>query len=300
MKTLKLLYRDVDRTPYLYTLKHAAEKYDIELDMEKASGPQYGEHLESGRADVLAENYWGLQSFAARGVPFFSVASSVTWMNEKLLVHPSISALDDLKGKKFAIRKIGPSEILPGLWLKDMRLDKDVEQVPVSEAEVGRWGNWKKVLQGECHGCFVTNLYADEPLQAGLKALPYARYGILGNVTLTVSGRTIGSNRKDVQNLVNAAFDANRIFRNDRSTTLGIMAKETRELLKVESNEKLERFYEILKDELSEFPIPSAEGIANTLRMRLDRSPELSSFNPLLMWDFSFVREALKNQPARR
>ncbi|HEX9880500.1 MAG TPA: ABC transporter substrate-binding protein [Candidatus Binatia bacterium] len=299
MKVLKLLYRDVDRTPYLYTLKHAAEKYGLELQMERATGPQYGEHLESGKADVLAENYWGLQSFAARGVPFFSVASSVTWMNETLLVHPSISIVDDLRGKKFAIRKIGPSEILPGLWLKDMRLHGDVEQVFVSESEVGRWGNWKKVLQGECHGCFVTNLYADEALEAGLKAMPYERYGILGNVTLTVSGRMIDENRENVQNLVNATFDATRIFKNDRSTTLEIMGKEPRKLLKVDNDKKLERFYEILREELSEVPLPSAEGIANTLRMRLDRSPELASFNPLLMWDLSFAREALKNPPVR-
>ncbi len=298
MSVMKMLYRDVDRTPYLCTLKFTAEHYGLELELEKSSGPDYGDLLEEGKADVLAENYWGLQSYRARGVPLVSVATSVTWMNEKLLVHPSLSRVEDLRGKRFAIRKVGPSELVPGLWLKDMGLAKDIEQVIVPEAEVGRWGNWKKVLQGECHGCFVTNLYADEPLQAGLKHIPIKPYGVLGNVTLTVSEDLIQRRRQDVQWLVNAAFEASHLFINDERRTLEIMGKEPMELMKINDEGRLKRVYEILKEEVSEFPLPRAEAIANTHRMRLGRSPELADFNPLLMWDLSFAKEGLKTRAA--
>jgi hypothetical protein len=54
----------------------------------------------------------------------------------------------------------------------------------------------------------------------------------------------------------------------------------------------MERIYRILSDELSEQPIPTAEGIANTRRMALPRMPELADFNPLVMWDLSFARAA--------
>ena len=296
MSVMKLLYRDVDRTPYLYTLKYTAKRLGLELEMEKSSGPDYGDHLQAGRADVLAENYWGLQSYRARGFPFVSLAASVTRMNEKLLVQPSIAKPEDLRGKKFAVRKTGPSELVPGLWLKDLGLAKDVEQVIVPEAEVGRWGNWKKVLQGECHGCFVTNLYADEALRAGLKHLPIEPYGILGNVTLTISERLIEQRREDIQHLVNAAFDANDLFKRDSATILEIMGKEPMELMKIEDEGALRRVYEILKEELSDYPLPSAEAIANTHRMRLGRSPELADFNPLVMWDLSFAKESLKTR----
>ena len=60
----------------------------------------------------------------------------------------------------------------------------------------------------------------------------------------------------------------------------------------------MERLYFILRDELSEQPIPTAEGIANTRRMALLRMPELGDFNPLVMWDLSFAREAMKQRTA--
>jgi hypothetical protein len=55
----------------------------------------------------------------------------------------------------------------------------------------------------------------------------------------------------------------------------------------------MERIYGILRDELSEQPIPTLDGIANTRRMAVVRMPELKDFNPLVMWDLSFARAAL-------
>jgi hypothetical protein len=64
--------------------------------------------------------------------------------------------------------------------------------------------------------------------------------------------------------------------------------------LNIESCGAMERIYGILRDELSEQPIPTPEGIANTRRMALSRMPELTDFNPLVMWDLSFARAAAK------
>ncbi len=296
MSVIKILYRDVDRTPYLYTVKHAAARYGLELQFEKATSPEFGEFLEAGSVDFLAENYWGLQSFRARGVPFISVATAVTWLNEKLFVHPSIVNIEDLRGKKFAIRGVGPSQLIPGLWLKDHGLGADVQRIVYSEKEVGRWGHWKKVVSGECHGCFVTNFYQNEPAAAGLKLVPVEPYGFIGNVTLTTTEGFIERRRSEVQHLVTAAFEASQLFKHDAATALAICKKEPSELLKIENEKQLEFTYQILRDELSEAPLPSPEGISNTMRMRLDSSPELTSFNPVVMWDFSFAREAMKRR----
>ncbi len=54
----------------------------------------------------------------------------------------------------------------------------------------------------------------------------------------------------------------------------------------------MERLYGVLREELSEQPIPTPEGIANTRRMALIRMPELKDFTPLLMWYLSFARAA--------
>lgn len=291
MSAIRIHYRDVDRTPYLYVLQQAARRYGLELDVVRATGREYPELLVEGATEVLAENYWGLQNFAARGAPVVCVATSVTWMNETLLVHPTIRELNDLRGKRFAVRGIGPSEVMPAQWLRDQGLGADVTPVVISEREVGRWGNWKRVVEGDCHGCLVTNLYADEPIAAGLRVLPTEPYGMLGNVTLTTSERLVAERRDDVLNLVRAAFDAQLIFKHDRAATLDVMRQEPMQLMEIPDQQRLERVYDILSAELADEPIPYAEAIANTHRMVLDRYPELATFNPLLMWDLSFVKQ---------
>jgi ABC-type nitrate/sulfonate/bicarbonate transport system substrate-binding protein len=297
MSTIRVLYRDHDRAPYLYTLQTCAKRLGVDVELTKAElGGRFPEFLLDGATDFLAENYWQLQALRAKGQPLVSVATAVSTLNEKLFVHPSIRTINDLRGKKLAIRGLGPSQLIPGLWLKDHGLADNVEGVTVSEDEVGRWGQWKKVVTGECHGTFVTNFYQDEPRKAGLKELDPEPYGFIGNVTLTTLESFAAARRDDVQKLVEAAFEASRLFKHDPAAALDICMNEPAMLLKVESRAAMERIYGILREELSEQPIPTPEGIANTRRMALPRMPELKDFNPLLMWDLSFAREAARER----
>ncbi len=317
MSSLNVLYRDVDRLPYLLTMRQCATRYGLDLNVVRSSAanPGWANRLEAGEVDLIAENYWGLQSFRARGSPFVTVASVVSRMTEKLLGDVSVQTMDDLRGKKLAVRGAGPQFFLPSLWLHDNGLLQDVEQVVYLERDVGRWGHWPKVVAGECQVCFVANLYADAPIAAGLHEVPIEPYYFEGmNVTLTVTERTITERPQDVQNLVNAAFDASRVFRTDAATVLALMRGECRELLAehfdVQDDGRLARLYELLRDELSEFPIPTPDGIRNALRVvrgepagRPHRDTQgyedeilPASFNPLLMWDLSFAREALRTR----
>jgi ABC-type nitrate/sulfonate/bicarbonate transport system substrate-binding protein len=293
MSTIRILYRDYDRAPYLYTLRATAKRLGLDVVLEKAElGGRFPEFLLDGKTDFLAENYWQLQALRAKGQPLVSLATAVSTLNERLFVHPSIHTLTDLRGKKLAVRGIGPSQLIPGLWLTDHGLADEVQTVTYSEDEVGRWGQWKKVVSGECHATFVTNFYQDEPRNAGLRELTTEPYGFIGNVTLTTLESFVAARRDDAQKLVDAAFDASRLFKRDPSATLDICMDEPARLLKLGGREQMEHAYEILRGELSDVPIPTAEGIANTRRMAVIRSPELADFNPLLMWDLSFGRAA--------
>lgn len=295
MSTIRILYRDYDRAPYLFTLQACAKRLGLDVALTKAElGGRFPEFLLEGTTDFLAENYWQLQALRAKGQPLVSVATAVSNLNEKLFVHPSIAKVGDLRGKKLAIRGVGPSQLIPGLWLKDHGLADEVGQVTVSEDEVGRWGQWKKVVTGECYGTFVTNFYQDEPRAGGLEELPTEPYGFIGNVTLTTLESFASARRDDVQTLVEAAFDASRLFKHDPAGAMEICMGEPVKLLKLDGRAAMERLYGILRDELSEQPIPTAEGIANTRRMALLRMPELGDFNPLVMWDLSFARAAAK------
>ena len=295
MRTLRVLYRDYDRAPYLYVLREAAKRRGLVLDLTKAElGGRYSEFLLDGTTDVLAENYWGLQSAAAAGAPLVSLATAVNHLNEQLFVHPSIETLNDLSDKCFALRGVGPSELIVKLWLTDHELAA-IKTVVLSDDEVGRWGLWKAVLSGRCHAAFVTNFHQDEPLRAGLKPFPVAPFGFIGNVTLTSLKDLVKARPQDFADLVSAAFDATRMFRHDSPSSLEILLGEPRRLLG-EDERGMQRVYAILREELSEQPVPTLEALSNTHRMRLPNDPQLSEFNPLLMWDLTFAREAAGGQ----
>ena len=296
MAELRLKYRDIDRAPYLWTLAHMAEKnYGLKLLIDKAEqGGPFPEYLKEGSTDVLCENYWQLQNQRARGERWVSVATAVCTLNEKLFVQPSVKSIEDLRGKKLAIRKTGPSQLIPQLWAQDHNLN--LEPVIYDEKETGRWGSWKKVLDGTCAGSFITNFYQDDPRSAGLKELDIEPYAFIGNVTLTTSQDIVAKRRDDIQKLVDAAFDASKLFRNDPNAALDIFKKSGLKLRDYEGDAQLKKIFAILAGELSEYPLPTADAISNTRRMTLFNSPELADFNTLLMWDFSFAREAMRRR----
>ena len=82
------------------------------------------------------------------------------------------------------------------------------------------------------------------------------------------------------------------------------------EHFEIPDEQRLRQLYEILRDELAEYPVPHPAAILNALRVvrgesagrpkREERHYEdevvPASFNPLLMWDLSFAREALRTR----
>lgn len=303
MDGLRVLYRDADRTPYMFLLRRCALRIGLELDLVAGSArdPEWSERLEREEVDVISDNYWRLQVERAKGIPFVSIASASNVFPERLFVHPSIESLGDLRGKRFAVRAVGPQLLFPRMWLKDHGLADAVEQVVYSENDTGRWGHWQKVADGACHACFITDLYVDGPLRAGLQEIPVERYPFAdGYITFTTTEGLLGRKRESLLALVRAAFEASRVFRNDAATALAVMQEESLPLLKdhfeIPDDTSLERIYSRLRDGFSDIPVPTAEGIANARRLQLDEAPEMQDFNPLLMWDFSLAREVLRGK----
>ena len=138
MGTIRLLWRDADRLPYLHTVQAKAAGYGTQLEMFPAPGREFGEHLFDGTADVVAENYWNQQINKAKGWPLVSIAAAVNTINEQLFVKPGITSIDELHGKRIALRDMRPTNLIDPLWLQHMGLS-DAVQVFVPEAESGRW-----------------------------------------------------------------------------------------------------------------------------------------------------------------
>lgn len=303
MSTLSVMYRDVDRTPYLFVLRECARKIGLAVEVLRnvrspktgATGEEWGELLEHEEVDFLAENYWGLQSYRLRGVPFVCVATNCSKWNEKLVVGPGIRTLDDLRGKRFAQRPTGPSAVFPAMWLSDVGIEMEIVEIP--EKQTGRWGQWKVVASGEYAATFMSPLYMAPALQAGLRELPFQTYPFSGgNVALTTTEHVAARKREAVQKLVDAVFMTNQIFHTDRATVERIIRDEALELLSEHftiDDGFAARMAPMLAEELSEVPVPTPLGVYNAQRIRFPTNPELRDFNPMLMWDLSFARDTL-------
>ena len=285
MAELKTLVRDVDRTPYLFTLRHLAAQRGLSLEFILAQpGEPWAERLSDGTVDLIAENYWGLQRERAKGA------------------RDGIESVADLRGKRMAIRGFPgtPQALIPAMWLSDIGLADAVELVSIADAEVGRWGHWKAVADGRTEACFITNLYCEAPLAAGLHEVPYERYYFEGmNVTLTTREDVLERRHGDIQALVDSAFETHRAFRNNDPQVLQIMQQECRTALEEHlgnlDDRRLEWVFQVLRDELAEQPVPRIEGVLNAHRVIRD-SDVNRRFNPMLMWDLSFARQAVRAQ----
>jgi ABC-type nitrate/sulfonate/bicarbonate transport system substrate-binding protein len=303
MPELKVLYRDVDRTPYFFSLRHFAKKRGLDLELIVAKpGEPWADRLRDGIVDFIGENYWGLQRERAKGAPFVCVGSVVNHFTEKLLAGPSIQSVADLKGKRMAIRGAPgtPQFLIPAMWLEDIGLAGQVELVSIPDSEVGRWGHWKAVADGRTQATFITNICCEPPLAAGLHPVPFDAYYFEGlNVTLTTREDLVEQRRQDVQALVNAVFDTTAAFKANDPAVFDIIKRECREPLKdhfqVPNDAWLEWLFKELRDELADQPVPTPRGVVNAHRAISD-SDENRRFNPMLMWDLSFAREAAKGR----
>ena len=309
MGTIRLLWRDADRLPYLYAVRRAAAAYGAEVELARQSGREYAELLFDGRAEMLAENYWNQQLNRAQGMPIVAVAAAVNAINERLYVRPGVASLAELRGKRVAVRDARPTNLIDPLWLRRAGL-ADAEVVLTPDAEVGRWATWKRVVEGDCDAAIVTNLFSDAAVEAGLAPLDLGPFGFLGGVVLMTSADLLEERGADIDGVVRGAFDAAAQFRNDKAWALDVMTSIPEGLMKapgatVDTAEERERVHRHLAHELADPPMPTPEAIGNFYDMAVDAYPELAGYNPLQMWDLRIAsgihdERRLAGGPARR
>jgi hypothetical protein len=297
---LRLLYRDVDRIPFLLAVQDAAHAHglDLELVRHRQIGKEdWGEALKRGDVDAIAENYWALVRYRAAGDPFVTVASASHWWREYLLARPGLDTVHDLKGKRLAVRSTGPQPWFPAVFFAQAGMAGEVTFVTIPEAESGRFGLWKAVVSGDCDACFVSKLYAEPPLQARLHEIEYPPFPFTGGHVVPTTTEAFAYDNPDaVQALVDAMFDACERCVDDDGYMLELVRRGTgllREYHTLSSEAEAVRTAAILREEIARVPIPTLRGIQNALDLVTVRFPELDGFDPLLMWDLSFARIAL-------
>jgi hypothetical protein len=292
MEKLTLAYRDDDRTPVIFIIKEmAARHYDLDVEVVQIKSTEaYEAALFDGSADVIIEHLEYLYDEAAKGSKITMFAAPSKGGGLELVVPQSVSMPEDFKGNTMAVRSSGQPHAVT-LWLRMMGLDKEVGTMIVKDAEVGRWGQWKKVLSGECIAAFISPLYVPDALAAGLKVLEVPDIPIVGHFAQACLSEFARENPEQLKDYVRAGLHAVCLMLFDRGAALEIAAGEPMLRLGIKDRTELERQFDAIARALKPKPYPMPQAVANTFEIATMDYPVAASLNPLSLWNLRWVKE---------
>jgi len=292
MNSLTLAYRDDDRLPVILAIREMARRhYDLNVRVAKIKdGDKYEAALFNGGADVIIEHLEYLYEGAARGkkVSFLCAPSKGGGLD--LIVAQTVSKIEDLRGKTMAVRTHGQPHAVT-LWLRMMELENDVTIVLVHDKEVGRWGQWKKVVSGDAAATFMSPLYLPEALAAGLKVLHVPEIPIVGHFSQACRAEFAHENSALLSAYVKAVIHALVWLTLQSGDALASLAPALKRLMELPDDGELKRRFVSVVSDLKIRPYPTPQAIANTYEIATIEYPAAKGLNPLSLWDLHWVKE---------
>lgn len=294
---LRIIYRSNSHAPFWVVADKSGswKKNGLEVDTspqlvrEKAV-----ESLKSGRVDLISGNHHNLYvRNANHGEDFVHLAQATNnWTENKLITRPEIRSLADLRGKTIVADKLtSHAGLNVWLFLKQEGLDADAGEVELVELRGSSEERWRKVLAGEYDATFVTMPHDERAAQAGAHVIPCRAIPMIRGVTLTTTMSFVRDHGQEIRLLTRGFVDSIHFFLTRRQETLEILGEHARPILKLQSDDEVERLYDEWAQSLERKPYPQIQAIANVFQLALRRNPEIAGYNPLALWDTHFVRE---------
>jgi hypothetical protein len=292
MKTIRLAYRDDDRTPVIFCIKQMARRYyDLDVEIIQIKGTEaYEAALFDGSCDVIIEHLEYLFDEAVKGRKITMFSAPSTGGGLQLVVPPGVTRASDLKGGTMAVRSSGQPHAVT-LWLRMMGLENGVKTVIVKDSEVGRWGQWRKVQSGECIAAFMSPLYIPEALKVGLKVLVVPDVPIVGHFAQACLSGFAQENPELLKDYVRAGIHAVCLMLLDRPHALEIVAGEPVKRLGITDSKELERQFDSITSSLKARPYPTPQAIANSYEIATLDYPAAAGMNPMCLWNLRWVKE---------
>jgi len=291
MRTVRLAYRDHDRTPMVYCIKTMAERHygvDVEV-LQIEPQKEFEAALFNHSCDVIIEHIEYLHTEAAQGKKITLLCAPQIQRGLRLVVGQDFNSLADLKGKTMAVRDLGrPHRI--ALWLRKVGLEKDVNTVIVSDKEVGRWKQWKKVVSGESAACFIAPIYLADAMAAGLKTFSTSEAEVVSLFAQACLSEFAAENSLLLKDYLKAVIHAVALFKYRRNEVMAIAAQEPMRLMKLTDADELRSQVDAMAELLQVKPYPTVEAILNTDDIAAQEYGPTAE-NPLTLWDLHWVKE---------
>ncbi len=294
MDTVRLAYRDDDRTPPLYCIKAMAERhYDLNVEIIRIEGSAaYEAAIFDGSADMICEHLEYLYEETAQGRHRATMfLCPVTETDARLVVGPDVHTVDDLRGKAIAVRDRGRPHAIR-MQLRQLGIEQEVTLVTVSDDVVGRWAQWRTILSGECAATFIPPLNIAPALAAGLRPLEVPGLQQIGHFAHACASDFAGAYDDRMFRYVKSAIHAFVLMKLRREEALEIVAGEPARLLGLHDDPvELERQFDCIAASLQTHPYPTPAAIANTFEIACAEWPGAGGINPLTLWDLHWVKQ---------
>lgn len=291
MATVRVAYRDDDRTPVIYCIREMGLKhYGINVEVLRIK--DYGEFeasLFDDAADVLIDHVEFLYAEAVKGkkITFFCAPRIVRGL--ELVVPKHVTSVSEFAGKAMAVRDSGRPHAVT-LWLRMMGLEGKVAVPIFKDADVGRWGQWKKVVSGECIACFMDPLYLAAALNAGLKVLPVPDLSVISHYAQACTSEFARKTPAVLKNYVQAVIHGICLMKYRKPEAMNIVTGEPMKRMKITALDEIESHFDAIVSKLQVKPYPTPEAITATYEIACEEYGA-QGINPLTLWDLHWVKE---------
>jgi len=163
--------------------------------------------------------------------------------------------------------------------------------VPIfKDADVGRWGQWKKVISGECIACFMDPLYQAEPLNAGLKFLPVPDLAVISHYAQACTAEFARQKSAVLKNYVKSVIHGICWMKHRKQEALKVVTGEPMSRMKISDVHEMERHFDAIVSKLQLKPYPTLEALSATYEIACQEYGA-KGLNPLALWDIHWVKE---------
>ncbi len=264
------------------------------LDAEVISitnSPTALQALLAGELDVIVTSVTTLVSARLAGADIVMILGMVPTFVDHIITLPSITRLEQLKGKTGGVNRLGSTSDL-GLRLALRRVGVDPEKDTKIITAGGNPERFAALSKELVQFTIMPEPFVREAEKLGFKDLldigslkiPFWWNGVLTREAIIKSKRPI------VAKFSRAMTEALHFLRTEKEGSKAIFSKN----LRITDPESLERAYRAYSVVFPEAPYPTPDGVKTLLDDLAPRNPKAAAADPKAFVDMSFVQELEK------
>lgn len=269
------------------------KKHGLDVELVYISGAPVGAAaLLSGEVNITQGGVTGSITSNMRGSGTYIILGGANRFPYQLIAHPSIKQVTELKGKRFAVSRIGSADhtatmfVLPKLGVQP---DKELNIIQVGSVPA----RFAALINGSVQGALLIPPETVKAKELGFRVLSnFADIDINYQQNGVYTTRTFINKRPDIlRRFATAYSEGNHYIHTNSEGTQKIMRKY------LHGDEKAirEAYIEVVLKATPKIPYPSKPGIQTLIDFLAKTSPEAANAKPDDFIDTRFVKELEDN-----